>query len=261
MAVIYADTLFVVNFSMDFLALYITGKSLHTPIRPGRLALAAALGALFATMSAVFSGSGRLHKLISGAAFVGCAFLMCLTSYSCRIAKSTAVFAAVNLGLGGMISAMCSWLRMSGLEASAQTLEPLTLILFGLIAGAASLIYGRFGRTKEREVDALIELPGGAKNLRLLSDSGNLLCEPISGKPVIVASPNALGINELTPENVPEELQKKLRAIPSASIAGKRLIYGFTVNLTIDRRAVEAIVAPVESDYGGFDGIIPENLI
>ena len=60
MAVIYADTLFVVNFSMDFLALYITGKSLHTPIRPGRLALAAALGALFATMSAVFSGSGRL---------------------------------------------------------------------------------------------------------------------------------------------------------------------------------------------------------
>ena len=260
MSVIYADTLFAVNFSMDFLALYITGKSLHTAIDPGKLTLSASIGAIFATITAVLPYEGRIAGIIGCLTFIGCAALMCFTAYRCRIAKSTAVFIAVNLGLGGMISAMCSWLRKSGFEAS-QTLEPLTLIVFGMIAGAASLLYGRLGRTKERETEVTIKLPDGDKKLYLLSDSGNLLYEPISGKPVVIARPSALGIDELTPENVPESLKMKLRAIPSESIAGKRLIYGFAAGLTIDRRVIEAVIAPVEADFGGYDGIIPEILL
>ncbi len=261
MAVIYADTLFAVNFSMDFLALYITGKSLRTPIRPGRLALSASLGALFATVSAAFPVSGFIGKCVGVLTFAACAALMCLAAFSCRVVRSTAVFTAVNLGLGGMISAMCSWLRLSGLEPSGQGLEPLTLIVFGLIAGLVSLLYSRFGRAKEREVAVTVKLPDGGKSLRLLSDSGDLLCEPISGKPVVVVKPSALGIDELTPENVPEPLRMRLRAIPCESVAGKRLIYGFAAVLVTDRREIEAVVAPVGSDFGGYDGIIPETLL
>ena len=41
---IFADVLFVINFSMDFLALFLTGKILSMPVRGKRLAAASALG-------------------------------------------------------------------------------------------------------------------------------------------------------------------------------------------------------------------------
>ena len=39
---IFADVLFVINFSMDFLALFLTGKILSMPVRGKRLAAASA---------------------------------------------------------------------------------------------------------------------------------------------------------------------------------------------------------------------------
>ena len=259
MSIIYADTLFAVNFSMDFLSLYIAGKSLRSPIRPLRLAGAAALGAVFATLFAVFSGESAAQRLIWGLAFIACTAGMCALAYSGRIIRSAAVFIAVNLGLGGMISAMCGWLRMRGLMMT-PSLEPFTLLVFAGIAGAVSLIYRRLSSVKRREVSASFTLDGTKRELRLLVDSGNLLCEPISRRPVIVVSPSAAGMGELTPDDIPPEIAPRLRAIPAESVTGKRVIYGFASEVIVEGRAVEAIIAPVDSDYGGLDGIIPEIL-
>lgn len=260
MSVIYADTLFAVNFSMDFLSLYIAGKSLRSPIRPLKLAAAAALGGVFATLFAVFSDKGTLARIVWGLAFVGCTAGMCALAYSGRIIRSVAVFIAVNLGLGGMISAMCGWLRMRGLMLS-QSLEPFTLLIFAGIAGAFSLVYRRLSTAKRREVCADFTLGGKKRELRLLVDSGNLLCEPISRRPVIVVSPKAAGIGELSPDSIPPGIASKLRAIPAEGVTGKRIIYGFASEVTVEGRSVEAVIAPVESDYGGLDGIIPEILV
>lgn len=259
MAVIYADTLFAVNFSMDFLALYITGKSLKTTIRPLRLAASAVFGSLFATVTAILPADDIFSKITLSVSFVLCVAVMCLYSYQCRIIRSAAVFTAVNLGLGGIIGAMCGLLRKNGFEAD-QNLEPLTLIIFGSIAAAISLAYGKFYSSKPHEVECKLLISNKLYKLELLSDSGNLLCEPISGKKVVLVNPSAIDMFELSPENVPPELLSRLRAIPSESIAGKRLIYGFSAVLDLEGKAVEAVIAPLKSDYNGLDGIIPESL-
>lgn len=259
--VIYVDTLFLVNFSMDFLTLFITGKSLRAPIEPRRLALSAAIGAAYATVSVLLSTKRLLSSILSALSFAACAALMCTLAYKSRSLRSTAVFAAVNLGLGGLIGVLCRWLRELGVKGSEDSLELPTLILFALIAGGASLLYDRIRSLKKSEVTAELRLMEHRFELRLLSDSGDLLCEPISRKPVIVVSPEVIGLNELSPENVPDELRLRLRALPAETIAGKRLIYGFASELELDGRSISVVIAPVRSDFGGFDGLIPESIL
>ena len=54
--IIYADVLFIVNFSMDFLALYITSKILHHDCHFLPMTLSAGLGALYGVVSLIMSG-------------------------------------------------------------------------------------------------------------------------------------------------------------------------------------------------------------
>ncbi|MBQ8404697.1 MAG: sigma-E processing peptidase SpoIIGA, partial [Clostridia bacterium] len=44
---IYGDVLFIINFSMDFIALFICGKIMHFRMNPWRMALAATLGGVY----------------------------------------------------------------------------------------------------------------------------------------------------------------------------------------------------------------------
>ncbi len=244
---------------MDFLTLCITGKSLHAPLEPKRLGLAAALGAAFATLSVLITSDSPISFFLSSVAFAACTLGMCALAYKKSVFRSAAVFTAVNLGLGGMISVMCEWLRKSGFAmSSGSSLEAPTLLLFALIAGAVSLLYDRLRTVKKREVSAVIKLFGKSIKLRLLCDSGDLLCEPISKKPVVIVSPMVIGMSEL-PENMPEEL--RLCAIPTEAVTGKRLIYGFFSELEVEGRLVSAVIAPIDTDFGGFDGIIPESLL
>ena len=62
--VIYADVLFAVNFSMDFLSLYLTGKVFRARMRPVPLTLAAGIGALYGTASLFLGPGGRINLSI-----------------------------------------------------------------------------------------------------------------------------------------------------------------------------------------------------
>ncbi len=259
LTVIWADTLFAVNFSMDFLALYITGRWLHSPIRGRRLALAALLGALFATLSAVFDRDVTLIRFIWAGAFVGCASAICAIAFDGRLLRSTVTFAAVNLGLGGLIGAMSEGLRRLGVGGSGDTLNPPGLAALALVAAVVSLAYGRAAPRKRREVEARIRAGGREVRLTLLVDSGNLLCEPIEGLPVVIVRPRAeLPELELTGAGLEN---RRLRLIPASGVTGERLICGFVPDsIEISGREVAAVVAPVEGDYGGCEGIAPEVL-
>ncbi len=254
LSVIYADTLFLVNFSLDFLALYISGRSLATPIYPLRLAAAAAIGAGYATLSVIFTLPG-IPGFIVFAAF---ALIMCFIAFRQNVIRSSVVFTATSMGLGGMISVLCRLLRISGLKLQGQSDAPV-LLLFAGISGILSLAYTRLRRAARREVEVLVEFHGTRK-LRLLSDSGNLLVEPISGIPVVIVKPSALGLSSaLSPGNLPEGM--KIRVIPSESVNGSGLLYGFLSTIFIGKNETKAVIATADADFSGCDGIIPETLL
>ena len=242
---IYADTLFIVNFSMDFLSLFITGKLTHSPIKSRRILLAAALGAIFATVSVVFDSGDAVSRILWLTAFATCALTMCRISYSVGLKKLLPVFIAVNLGLGGLMSLLFGLARRSGLTMSGgdNSASPLMFLVFALISGVVSLVYGRlrmFG-TKRKEVTSQITVLGNTVSARLLSDSGNLLCDPISSKPVIILSPDIFG------DKIPE-------TIKSGDPDYSTLEFETGTKLRL-------IPALADGSYDGCDGIVPEILV
>ncbi len=260
MVVIYADTLFVINFSMDFLALFVTGKTLGGRIHALRLALASALGALFATLAAIFASDLLIVRIVWDLAFAACAAAMCAISFDTRLLSSAIVFAAVNLGFGGIISALCAFLRERGVIAGGGVNSPGLLLVFGVIAGVCSLVYTKLRKSRRREAAAVID----GRQLHLLVDSGNLLCEPLSRRPVIFAKPESLGRAVIADiASLPDGYDPtRLRAGPTRSVTGARILYGYIPgSVEVEGRAVDALVVVQSGDYGGLDGIIPEILI
>ena len=61
-SVVYADMLFLVNFSMDYITLYLTCRLTSAPPMRWRAVLSAAIGGLYGTLSVVWNTGG-----ISGA--------------------------------------------------------------------------------------------------------------------------------------------------------------------------------------------------
>ncbi len=286
--VIYADSLWLVNFSMDFLALYICGRFLRIPLKPLRLILAAALGGVYGVMASVaeFNRVTAAHGIISIISGGICVFAMVAIGYGIkRLAalKASFTYTAVNVGLGGVMTALYSFAWRSSDMLGIKNTQPsssVSPLFFGaaaLISGGISLAYGKYrdramGR---RKVSARLTALGCSVDLELLCDSGNLLCEPFGGRPVIVVSMASL--SKIIPSELAKDLLNgenedtfsamyKLKAsyIPVSGVMGKGMLICFCPEeITVDGKALEAAVAIDNQggDYGGCDGIIPQVLV
>lgn len=268
---IFADVLFVINFSMDFLALFLTGKILSMPVKGKRLAAASALGALCAVLRTVFPGSGDVVRVVwtLGTFSVGAA--MCLVAYNGRLIRTLPVFLAANLALGGLMSVLGRFMRGAGFGYSGT--GGASLFAFpAVVAGVVCVIYGRLRPRSAalREADVSITIDGRTKTFHMLVDSGNLLTEPLSGRAVILVSPEKMAdilpepLKGLTVNDIPSldsASARRVRLIPAKGIGNAELLIGLVPDrIIIDGREIDAIAATADSDFGGLDGIIPSSV-
>lgn len=253
---------------MDYLALFLSGKALHAVIRPKRLAAAAGLGALYA-LAAVLLTNNVSSAVIGAAAGAVCAFGMTALAFGgtmTAVLRHTLTFGAFSVGLGGLMTALCGLYRFpDGAERSSGTLSPLAFAAAAAVSGAVSLGYGCF-RSREgscQEAEVTVRLGGAERTLCCMIDSGNLLREPISGRPVIVTSKRALA--GMLPEKFPENAGNvRLRAIPVHAVTGSALLYGFLPDLLlVNGEETDAVIAvrEGEGDFNGYDGIVPVVLV
>lgn len=270
----------MINFSMDFLSLYITGKALHSQIKPLRLASAAAIGALYATVSAVIGNGNLPLRIVWSALFIATAFAMCFVAFEKRVLKASLTFGAVNLTLGGTMTALFGFIERLGISAepSSGGYSPLIFAAYAAISGVVSMAWGKFRKKSESTSTAALSISVFGEKLAFncLVDSGNLLCDPISRKPVVIISEKKLGI--ISKDRLSQKLfcgkepvtaydcsdLKGFRIIPAKGVTGTKLLYGFIPDeITVNEKAVEAVVA-IDSEnesFGDFDGIVPEILI
>ena len=272
MQVVYIDVLLVVNYVLDFLALYFAGGLLHIPRRRWRLFVAALPGAAFAVIAVLYLQETFWYY----PAFVLCGGVMVLIAYGGMGKFRTYVLtlfahlaAAVVLGgaigaLYGIMDRYISPLPRSGV-GKAELLLLLALLGGALVKGLSYLLQRRGAGERVR---LRIEAFGRVKNVFVLSDSGDMLTDPLTGRPVIVLAPRALEflpkdvrislLEGRPPEN--ERWQKRFRLIPAAGIGGKTLLCGFLPDrLTVaGGRALDAVIAVgEEASYGGTDGVMP----
>ena len=188
--VIYIDSVFLLNALLDGLLLYFTGYLAGAERKFYRLLPTAALGGFYA--AAVFFPWGVFLgwppcKLLFGGLLV----LLCYGWGEC-FWRLCLVFFALSCVLAGSVIACGFWMQTQYYVRGAYLLP----VQFGLLFCSAALCFGAlwlFSRGRLHHAvlgeltEAECEIMGTRVHLRVLRDSGNTLCDPLTGAPVLVA--------------------------------------------------------------------------
>ncbi len=288
---IYADLLFLVNFSMDFLCFYLCARLLHKPLSLWRGMLASALGGVYA-VAVLFLTVGKVLAFVLD---IAVCLALCACAFAAKgerfrsILRLTGVYLLVSMLLGGVMTALFEQLnRIPGLTENIEEDGLFTWVFLGLALVSAWLtsLWGRCFRrvARHQRVTVIIEQEGRRAELSGIVDSGNLLRDPISGKVVIPS--NAKQLYGVAPshllraatavrvsdaiEDLPSSLMRQVRLIPARGATGERLLIGWCPEHIYLRneneqteREVSALIAPTKlsEKRDGIAALVPSELI
>lgn len=263
--ILYADILFAINFSMDFLSLFLCSIFLHLRVRKPNIIVASFVGAFYSILQMLVNLNGILTVFFS-AFFAVIMIIIAFPQKKLRqIVLQSAMYIFVSCVLGGVMSLLYS-LMNSVLSSfisnysyeSAYEAGRLWIIisLTAIISVVFSRILTSKKEVKTAEIKVLIketkyELTG-------LTDSGNLLKDPLSGKSVILVNEES----ELGKRIIKiEDIYKKY--IPYRDVSGEGILKGVIPDeIFINEVQVTAVVATVKTNgFGGYDALIPNALI
>lgn len=169
---IYLDLVIVLNFLVDFLLILGTNRLAGNPPGVGRAAAAAGVGAAYAA-ACVLPGFSFLSSILWRLVSLG---LMAVIAFgwSSGALRRGVLFVFLSMALGGIALGLGS----GGFWA----------VIMAALGVAILCVVGFCGRPGAQQyVD--VDITHGNRRLRLtaLLDTGNTLCDPVSGAPVLVA--------------------------------------------------------------------------
>ncbi len=190
---VYADLLFLINFSMDYLCLFISTKILHRVVHIIRLAAASALGGVYSVISLFIEAASPWPLILD----VAVCFIMCIIVFYSKDNKFSSVFLCTGLFFGismltgGVMTALFNLLNRADLPIESIGDDSVSVWLFAALAASAgliSLVGSKFvsKRYGIRSCTVKILFDGKEKEFRGMVDSGNLVSDPVSGKNVII---------------------------------------------------------------------------
>lgn len=262
---LYVDVLFAINFSMDFLSLYLSGIILHKKFYKIRLLISSTLGGLYGVIGLLFDFNIFLSTVIS----IFISALMCQIAFKQNKITSfislIVLFWGTSASLGGIMSLIYGFINKIFYEyiesysyteiySGARFLIIVSLSL--LFALTVSKMFSSKLKTKVAEVK--IEYKNSIYNLKGICDSGNLLKEPLSGKSVIlVVRFSQFG------KVIENEKEFKKRYIPYSTVNGEGILKGIVPDkVFVNNNEVTAIIAPIEQKiHDDFEAIVPSSLI
>ncbi len=286
--VVYIDMLFLLNFFMDSILLYLTSAVLGQRLRIPRLAAVSALMSLYSA-AMFFPQLSFLCSAVCKLIFLAAAaFAAFPTRNIAQTVKNAAVMLAVFAAAGGIMFALIFFSSFGTAVGAAVSngeiyldISPANLI-FGIVITYITLYILAYVNKKNtdlkaRTFDIKITVFGKSETVRALSDTGCTLCEPLSGAPVIVIGADTaerllskeffaaaergfsgaddekfLGIYRSIPFRCINNPSSVLHAFIPSSVS----VSGFD----IERAAVAVSKYPVCGD-GTFDAVFNPNLI
>ena len=237
---VYGDLFFLINFSMDFLCLFLVAKLLSKPMSTLRFSLASAVGGIY-SVTALFLPSGIISLLTD----VLCCIGICLLAFPLRgntwhsLAVVSASYCLASVLLGGMMTAVFSLLNrlsppLAEFEETAD-IPPWILISVGILSGICTLYGGTFLRRRAQLKQFSLDVRLGKRKISCVAfcDSGNLLSDPLDGKKVILIdkslAKNLLPSNvtslDFSPADLPVSLATHIRAIPVRTANAESILY------------------------------------
>lgn len=278
---VYGDILFLVNFTMDFLTLYVTATVLKRRVKIKRFCFAAALGAVYGVAACFMQGAVIIDIIIN----IAVSYIMCLIAFDKRILPCLALFYGAGCLIGGVTTAFFALIDGVSINQASPT-EPLTRVgeiplgwmaVTAVGAAFAAIAGGRMTKKRRQAKDVRVSVVShvGSFVFDGILDSGNLLTDPISGKEVIIlrrkeflsmlppilrkfyAEGSAESLSELN-----SEFAVSVRLVPSESIGGQRLLLCYIPRrISIDGVERSAIIAMGDGlDFDGRAALVPSVL-
>ncbi|MGE4485276.1 MAG: sigma-E processing peptidase SpoIIGA [Oscillospiraceae bacterium] len=222
MQTVYVDTLFFLNFVVNYLVLMCTAKICSLKIRRLRMALGAFVGGAYAV--AVLFEALRFLSAAPVKIAVGILIALVVFGGEQKLFRITAVFFAVSAAFGGAVFAVS---LIEGQGSGDGVLQPITFRVLALSAcityAALSLFFRRAARSKAGDGGvSKVEVKLGNKKtiFTALRDTGNSLNDPMTGRQIIVADFSAL--RDLFPKEActaltPEKLRDPVKAFETVS--------------------------------------------
>lgn len=280
---VYGDILFLVNFCMDFQSFFLTAKLLHRRFHGGRAVLFSALGAIYAC-AALFTGISGFWAFLFDLAVC---FLMCVGTFAERGVRFSAVFLpfvlyfGVSFALGGAMSGLSALLSHINLPlGQGSDLSFGAFLLLALAGGISTWLWGRFHRVRVRgkPVALSVEFDGRRAAFSCTVDTGNLLHDPVGGRPVALVSP--AGAEKIFPPELlavansgdpaglallPGRLAGKVRLIPAKTATGRGILFALcpdaaTLDTGRGAAGVELLLAPSLNGTEDFEVLLPAEL-
>ncbi|MBQ3708337.1 MAG: sigma-E processing peptidase SpoIIGA [Clostridia bacterium] len=252
----YADILFLIDFSMDFLTLTLAGRAMKKPLDKKRLLLGAAFGGLSGVILTAASPP-RFAEIIAG---ILTAAVMTRIGYGRAGGIARLLWESVTVwGAGALLGGIVTFLMYLGTPVilPGEDRFPTALVLSALL----SLVFSRFHRSRTPGRTAMLRFTagGGSYEMPALCDSGCIAREPIGGLPVVLVKERA--VPALAERVKAADPALRIRAVPLTGFGGERVLLGvIPEKLAVGGRETEAVVAldPGEGTFGGADAIVPE---
>ena len=246
---VYIDLFFLINFSMDFLSIFLASRLLGRGKGLLRQILAALFGGIYACVALVAPIQDSLSAfsiILDGLACMIMAFIAVFDKKARRgVISFSLVLCAISILLGGAMTALFSLFNrlgldrvLSGGESQSDGVSVYIFAVFAALSGAATLIGGRFFKKKALRQGGTVEIEyrGRKVIVNCMCDSGNLLREPISQAPCILVELDALRgifsdkffkcIKNRELEGIPLSESSRIRMIPARSASGDALLIG-----------------------------------
>jgi stage II sporulation protein GA (sporulation sigma-E factor processing peptidase) len=185
MTVIYIDSLFILNFILNYLLLLLSARLTGAPFDRLRLFLGAALGAGYAvfTVLPAFAWTGSVLLKIAVTlpiAAVSRGIQRCFARFLALFWLSSFLLAGIVLGLGLMFGGS------PYVHIPAETLLLTTSAAYFVLTAALKGIT-RFGGLKSKLIPIEISFRGRNVAFNALADTGHTLTDPMTGQSVLIA--------------------------------------------------------------------------
>lgn len=253
---VYADLLFLINFSMDFLCFFLVSRLFSRSISLPRVLLASTVGGLYAVFSLFLPFRGLLLLFCDASA---CA-VMCLIAFlrrgisASRMMTEILIHMGISMALGGVMTAVYSLLNEAGisklLKNDSDGISAWIFLLLAAVGGGATMLGSRFFRrnVEQRYFSVTVGLCGKERTFRATVDTGNALRDPTSGVPAAAVSVSALK-GFLPPEicrtaqenpikcfsSLPEEYRSRARLLPVRTVTGEGMLLAFRTDFSYIR--------------------------
>ncbi len=280
--IIYGDVLFAVNFSLDFVALYITSHLTKTKSKTWLLIVSASVGAIYGVFSVFLEGSPILNILIA----VAVALLMGYISFSRAGIRNflvgTLIFWGVSVAIGGMLTAFFAAMSsgmvvyINGKAATFRSeVSPASVIAAAVIAGVFVLIEGMIAKRKKavpKSAVLKVTVENKTVTAEAIVDSGCSVFDPLSGRQCLFLSKNKfrelldesmVGFAEGNYCNFDAAKMKNIRFVPISTVDGDGLSVGLLTDscYVADRECSVCVLCGKKNDYFGYEAIVPADIV